>query len=383
MSEYSHRNLNSPATSRSFEGSSPDTTSDPGWDLQPLGNAEAARALADVAGQEASGPGPAAGAGNQGRLEALGDCGYEVQEGDTLWGIAEAHTGDGQGWKELYADNQDVVGDNPDLILPGQVLDVCGDTLETGEGDNQLTEAAEEQAPASFVDVATGMFPTLAGEDGFLSSDDLDAAMTNPNLTLEQSAALVTLRRLQSELEKLGDDEWFDENSGITLADLEQYRQTGQLPGSKYTPDEWYAHDRKRMQGLSRVPFANKLPDVGAIRQGRIGDCYFLAALGSAVSQDPKAVAEMVVQEDDGPYTVTFPNGQSANVAAPTLAEMATYGSSGADGMWVTLFERAAAKSGVRTRSCRPRSSTEDPSPGARAPTSSAAMAARTATCSV
>jgi hypothetical protein len=236
------------------------------------------------------------------------------------------------------------VGDDPNLIQPGQVLDLCREAPETGEGDNALAEVAEEQPPPTFVEVATGMFPALAGEDGYLSSEDLDAAMTRPDLTLDQSAALVTLRRLQGELEELNDDEWFDENSGVTLADLELYRQTGQLPGSKNTPDEWYAHYQGRMQTFSQKHLENKIPDVNAIRQGSIGDCYFLAALGSAVRQNPKAVADMIVPLDDGTYTVTFPNGQSANVAAPTLAEMATYGNSGADGMWVTLFERAAGK---------------------------------------
>ena len=315
MSAYTYRDPETAPRIPSSDGAGLDADET----LQPLGNAEAARALAD-------------------------GCAYEVQEGDTLWDIAEAQRGDPWTWQDLYLDNQEVVGENPDLIVPGQVLDVCGDTLETGEGDDALGEAAEEQEPPRFVDVATGMFPALAGEDGYLSSEELDAAMTNPDLTLEQSAALVTLRRMQGELEELNDDEWFDENSGVTLADLERYRETGELPGAEFSPDQWYNYDRGRMEGFSQDPFANELPDVRAIQQGSIGDCYFLAALGSAVAQDPEAVKNMVVREDDGTYTVTFPNGQSANVAAPTLAEMATYGNSGADGMWVTLFERAAGK---------------------------------------
>jgi len=352
MPEYAPRFLDSPATGRPSPGANPSASAEPDWDLQPLGNAEMARSLAlgllGLVGSGAEGASAsvvtAEGLDGQASPESLGGCPYEVQPGNTLWDIAAASTGDGQGWRKLYADNQDIVGDDPNLIQPGQVLDLCREVPETGEGDNALAEVAEEQPPPTFVDVATGMFPALAGEDGYLSSEDLDAAMTRPDLTLDQSAALVTLRRLQGELEELNDDEWFDENSGVTLADLELYRQTGQLPGSKNTPDEWYAHYQGRMQNFSQRHLENKIPDVNAIRQGSIGDCYFLAALGSAVRQNPKAVADMIVPLDDGTYTVTFPNGQSANVAAPTLAEMATYGNSGADGMWVTLFERAAGK---------------------------------------
>lgn len=324
MSGYSYLPPENSTSKAPTPGAAPETCEEVDWDLQPLGNAEAALALSSAEGPDA--------------------CGYEVQEGDTLWGISEDHAGTGLGWHDLYDTNRDVIGENPDLIVPGQVLDVCNETLLTGEGENVLTEQAEEQAPRTFVEVSTEMFPSLAGDDGYLSSDELDAAMTNPDLTLEQSAALVTLRRLQADLEELSNDEYFDEDSGVTLADLEVYRSTGQLPGAANTPDEWYAHHRQQMEGFSTELFANGLPDVNAIQQGGIGDCYFLASLGSAVAQDPQAVADMVVREDDGTYTVTFPDGQSANVAAPTLAEMATYGRSGADGMWVTLFERAAGR---------------------------------------
>lgn len=46
---------------------------------------------------------------------------YTVQSGDTLSTIAERHGVTG-GWQALYERNQQVVGGNPDLIMPGQVL---------------------------------------------------------------------------------------------------------------------------------------------------------------------------------------------------------------------------------------------------------------------
>ncbi|MHA6762560.1 transglycosylase family protein [Streptacidiphilus sp. PAMC 29251] len=48
---------------------------------------------------------------------------YTVKPGDTLSGIAaSAHLGGG--WKALYQENRSTVGGNPDLIFPGQRLDV-------------------------------------------------------------------------------------------------------------------------------------------------------------------------------------------------------------------------------------------------------------------
>ncbi|MEG4960311.1 MULTISPECIES: LysM peptidoglycan-binding domain-containing protein [unclassified Microcoleus] len=49
---------------------------------------------------------------------------YTVKEGDTLYGIAEQFYGDGNEWEQIYLANQEVIGDNPDLILPGQQLTI-------------------------------------------------------------------------------------------------------------------------------------------------------------------------------------------------------------------------------------------------------------------
>lgn len=44
---------------------------------------------------------------------------YTVKSGDTLSAIAAAH---GTNWQDLYQKNASVIGGNPNLILPGQVL---------------------------------------------------------------------------------------------------------------------------------------------------------------------------------------------------------------------------------------------------------------------
>ncbi len=47
---------------------------------------------------------------------------YTVTAGDSLWTIAKRVYGNGSKWAELYAANKSVVGANPNLIRPGQVL---------------------------------------------------------------------------------------------------------------------------------------------------------------------------------------------------------------------------------------------------------------------
>lgn len=47
---------------------------------------------------------------------------YTVVSGDYLCKIAKNLTGDSANWHAIYEQNRDVIGDNPDLIYPGQQL---------------------------------------------------------------------------------------------------------------------------------------------------------------------------------------------------------------------------------------------------------------------
>ncbi len=47
---------------------------------------------------------------------------YTVKSGDSLYAIAKRTLGDGGKWKEIYTANASVIGKDPNLIYPGQVL---------------------------------------------------------------------------------------------------------------------------------------------------------------------------------------------------------------------------------------------------------------------
>ncbi|MFD3314672.1 transglycosylase family protein [Streptomyces sp. NPDC058694] len=60
---------------------------------------------------------------SESRVAAEGS--YTVRSGDNLSGIADSLGVEG-GWRALYAENKEAVGDDPDFIIPGQSLDVEG-----------------------------------------------------------------------------------------------------------------------------------------------------------------------------------------------------------------------------------------------------------------
>ncbi|MEV3930135.1 transglycosylase family protein [Streptomyces sp. NPDC049944] len=88
-------------------------------------------------GKHRGAPAPEAGTGSgqdareSGRHASRGDADarrgaegtYTVREGDNLWAIADAQGLTG-GWTALYETNKDELGSDPDLILPGQNLDL-------------------------------------------------------------------------------------------------------------------------------------------------------------------------------------------------------------------------------------------------------------------
>lgn len=49
---------------------------------------------------------------------------YTVKKGDCLWNIAKQYYGKGTDWNTIYNANKSVVGGNPNLIYPGQVLTI-------------------------------------------------------------------------------------------------------------------------------------------------------------------------------------------------------------------------------------------------------------------
>ncbi|MER5550160.1 transglycosylase family protein [Streptomyces sp. NPDC002793] len=140
------------STDRGEAGASPSATPSP----------EASGTPGDSKGDGANGgkhrgtPAPEADAGSgpdagrdSGRHASRGDSGaregaegtYTVRDGDNLWAIADAQELSG-GWSALYEANKDELGSDPDLILPGQSLDLGlvganapGDSAETTTAD--------------------------------------------------------------------------------------------------------------------------------------------------------------------------------------------------------------------------------------------------------
>ncbi len=89
------------------------------------------------------------------------------------------------------------------------------------------------------------------------------------------------------------------------------------------------------------------------VRQGGLGDCYFLASLAETALKNPSAISDMFIVNGDGTYTVHFFNGNKAEYVTvdsqlPTDSSgylvfdgMGQNAASSSNELWVALAEKA------------------------------------------
>lgn len=182
--------------------------------------------------------------------------------------------------------------------------------------------------------------------DEFLSKNEINKALEADNLSETDRTNLEFLRDNYSKLEDGHDDEFGWENDGITMEDLDYYGDDTVARVSSALFRTWEAQS-----GGSRELYGGKSDSLDAIKpdavkQGMIGDCYFEAAVASLAATNPQAIADMIEDNGDGTFTVTFPGAadEPITVDRPTEAEMGLFNQGGSNGVWANVLEKAYGK---------------------------------------
>lgn len=114
--------------------------------------------------------------------------------------------------------------------------------------------------------------------------------------------------------------------------------------------DPTVAHNNITYRAFAGFPlFARPGPDISDIRQGSLGDCYFLAGLGAIARDFPLALRQNIVDFNDGTYGVRLGNsfyrvdndlpvrsGSPQTFPQPFYANLGRAGS-----MWVAIAQKA------------------------------------------
>ncbi len=216
---------------------------------------------------------------------------------------------------------------------------------------------AASSAPPDLADLAERLkrlFPKIdKNKDGILSHAEVQQAMKDPTIKGKDAAALNVLVRYGDQIQWLSHDESdrpYDQK-GVSLKDLERLGRGDMSEHQRISKGhnadfmtkavKLYAHFQKQIEGQSSQLFEG-MPDPSSVKQGQVGNCFFLAAVVALASKDPGAIKKMIKENPDGSYTVTFPGKPPVKVPALTDAEKAV--ASKSNGLWVAVLEKAYAK---------------------------------------
>ncbi len=120
----------------------------------------------------------------------------------------------------------------------------------------------------------------------------------------------------------------------------------------------YYRTGLAHIRATDRALFAGVDPNLRKIRQGPLGDCYFLATLGALVHRNPKDVRGLVRREADGSFYVKFPDGEPVRVRQVSDTEIALASFAEGQGLWLNVLEKAYG--GLVERSLARRGIAED-----------------------
>ena len=182
-------------------------------------------------------------------------------------------------------------------------------------------------------------------KDGFLSKKEIDRALGDPMFVGNHGAAVATLKKHLGDFEEMSDDEWGDENDGVTRADITAYdrlRLINPNNNAVQIMENMYSYAKGKITGTSKQLFAGPIDPLG-VRQGMIGDCWFLAPIvGIAnIPHRRDEIKKMIKTLPNGNYEVKFPGiSKSITVTPPTDSEIGVFSGAGVNGLWLSVLEK-------------------------------------------
>ena len=236
---------------------------------------------------------------------------------------------------ELEELRNDEFGDEDDGITRGDMNEFNRQVVETTTA-NKIKEFTNRN------------FTVLDRDhDGYIAADELTASLRSSRWTADERSTISAMASRICDIEEVSNDEWGDENDGITRADMAAWhggenQELITLVDQRLDRSQQIL-DRTDDRSLYNPSEPNGGVNPSAIRQDVIGDCYFLAALASVANTNPQAIRDMIRDNGNGTYTVTFPGAsdEPITVTSPTDTELSLYNENTNNGIWACVMEKA------------------------------------------
>lgn len=208
------------------------------------------------------------------------------------------------------------------------------------------TPRATETKPRSFFDV----IKEYAGrwdrdKNGVISEAEVDLLVVDPNVRGDHAAAVGAIKnymRIWGSLMPQLTPDYFtaEEKRSKPRTDDDKAPSLTEFSFGL----DWnkaYADALKRINVSGRELYKNDKLDITQFHQGQLGDCYFVSLLGGMVHRNPDAVRRMITPLANGGYKVSFGDDRPVTITPLTDAEIATSSTTGDEGLWVAVFEKA------------------------------------------
>ncbi len=158
---------------------------------------------------------------------------HHVKPGDTLWNIAKYYYDNGSKYTIIYEANKSIIGGNPNLIYPGQVLtipDVSG-KVATGGGSLSVNKKPKYTLTINAIFDALEGYTVRAGYkennkfvyktliENTIDGEDLGFFKRTSHIALEKGTEVVFhfISNLRTSIALVGDDSWIRSPDGEEL----------------------------------------------------------------------------------------------------------------------------------------------------------------------
>jgi hypothetical protein len=189
--------------------------------------------------------------------------------------------------------------------------------------------------------------------NGTISMTELNAALRDPSLSREEAVLAAMLKKYFDKITPLSNDGYFS-GSEISRQDINQFitmwqnrvnsgRSNELIDGVMASVvDNGLSLDRANMSLYANRdnPLASIVPDA-CVQPVGVDNDTFVAAMASLAAVNPQAIFNMIKDNGNGSYDVTFPGQTPIRVEAPTAGELAYYGVGSENGTWAAILQMA------------------------------------------
>lgn len=191
----------------------------------------------------------------------------------------------------------------------------------------------EKPSSSKFLAEATSRFKEWdRDQNGELSANEVELAITNPKVKGSSAATAVAIRRgmRSNKLES------------VTLDSLQ--KSVTAKNGTEPKPPAYEKLYSAALEQIEKTPkelFPTGSPKLDQLSQGHLGDCYLLAGLGTLVHRQPDRLKKFFVPKDNGKIEVRFEGVKHFEIDLPTDGEIALGSKTGGTGIWSNTYEKA------------------------------------------